>query len=88
METEENKISIVHVAHWLTTSTKNNKHFYIKPVDLRVIYTLIVWEYIKNNDSEIKEDTDIKIPEKDLIKMVQLYYSSKYHKLFKNTIGL
>jgi len=86
---EDNKISIVHVAHWLTTSTKNNRHFYIKPIDLRIIYTLVLWEYIKNNNTEeITQDTDIKISEKDLIKMVQLYYSNKYHKLFKNTIGL
>lgn len=81
---EQNKINIIQLASWLTAATANNKSFLLKPSDLKLLYTLVLWEAVKNSGvTTITNDEQIAIPEHELVKMVQLIFNKDYYTFFR-----
>jgi len=85
------KVNILQLAQWLTGATCKNKGFLLKPKDLGIIYLLFLWEYLskhhtdkKVTDSvpEINDDSEISIPEQDLVNIVQTFYQKAYYPYF------
>lgn len=91
--TNTRNISILQLASWLAKSTSNNKSFLLKPNDLRILYMFVLWDYISkrhtcNIDIDIDEmpiidnDSQITIPEDELVRMVKLLFHNTYYPYF------
>ncbi len=84
-------INIRELAAWLTTATSNNKAFLLKPNDLRLLYTLMLWEYLSKHHNKAKaptDDSDIAIPEEDLVKMIKLVFNDALYPCFHHVINM
>lgn len=95
--TEPRKINIVQLAPWLVAATSKNKNFLLKPKDLQILYTLVLWQYISKhrNGGEplstpeaIENDTEIAIPEDELVRMVQVFYHNTYYPYFNRVSNM
>lgn len=92
---EDQKITILQLARWLVNSIDNTK-FLLKPEDLRVLYIITLWEYIKNyhfkgdfaNTSAIETDREVALTQKELMQIVTLFYDKNYYPNFMNTLHI
>lgn len=82
-------IKLTDIATWLTQATAGNDGFMLKPNDLRHIYQLILWNYldrqVTNPDGDVPDiqgDGQITIDEKDLVRLVKIYYHNSYYPYF------
>lgn len=94
---EDHEISILQFSRWLSLATSGHKNFLTKPTDLQILYLLFLWEYISsnvgdnfkyNNVPDITKDKQIKVSEKKLVHMVQLFFHSKYYPLFNRIYNM
>jgi len=85
MTEEVRNIKITQIASWLANATTTKK-FLLKPNDLRMLYLLVLWDYIskRNADAQITQDHQITIPEPDLVRMVRLVFHECHYPLFCN----
>ena len=90
-------INIVQLAPWLAGATANNNGFLLKPNDLRMLYLLVLWDYISNHHNvnnptgkvpPIENDEQITIPEADLVRMVQLIFHEDYYPCFNRVYNM
>ena len=91
MTDPEVKINIHQLAPWITAATSKTKNFLLKPGDLRMLYLLVVWEYISHHHDpkkEITDDSQIAIPEKDLVRLVKLVFNSTFYPYFYKTFTM
>ena len=81
----EKLVNINQIAPWLISATNNNKNFLLKHGDLRILYLLVLWDYVskQKNIVKISKDEQITIRESDLVKMVQLIFDNSYYPYFE-----
>ncbi len=85
MEQATKKVNITQLAQWLVTATSKTGGFLLKPKDLRMLYLLLLWEYISRhnpNKRKIIKDEQISIPEGELIRMIKLFYDNTHYLYF------
>jgi len=92
------KINMLQLSSWISKATCSNKGFLLKPNDLRILYMLVLWEYVsKNNSTEkieitdlmnIECDSQIEIPEDELVKLVKLLFHHKYYAYFNKIFNM
>jgi len=81
-------IGIQQIAHFLSAATANNKSFIIRPTDLRNLYNLVLWEHVSTNPANVGALTPLEnlslvsIEEKELVRIINLYFSNEYYKYF------
>lgn len=83
-------ISLLEFNRWFMSATTKSPAFLVKPKDLHTIYTLILWECLSSREDTgpIESDGDIKIPEKNLIRIVETVLNKNYNPLFKQIADL
>ena len=85
MDSSKN-INLTQLAEWLASATRNNADFLIKPADLRLLYTLVLWEYISTKDRTLKitKNSQIEIPEEELVRLIKLVFTPEHYQYFTN----
>ena len=92
METPQPKmINLTQVMEWVSAATRNNKDFLMKPRDLRLLYTLVMWEYITNHHRDpaaepikVEKNDQVVITETKLEQLVKLLFSKQYYPCFSS----
>ena len=93
---EPRSINITQLATWLAQATSGNQGFLLKPNDLKMLYTFVLWNYISSQNPaevdgevpEITNDADIQIPEVELVRMVKLFFNSTYYPYFNRVFNM
>lgn len=83
---EDRNINVLQVAGWFIAATANNKNFLVKPRDLRILYMLVLWDFISRREKveKLEKDSDIVIPESRLRKMAELVFGEAYYANFNH----
>lgn len=85
----EKKINIIKLVPWLTNAISNKGQFLLKPNDLKMLYMIVLWEYIsKYKNGVITNDEQIAIPEKNLIKIIELFYNDSNYQYFNKVYSM
>jgi hypothetical protein len=87
---ENKKVNILQLASWIVKATSNNKDFILKPNDLKMLYILMLWEYLSkyHNGRKLTCDEQIYLPETDVIKIIQLFYNSENVAYFNHVFNM
>ena len=86
-------VNILQLVPWLVGATAQSKGFLLKPTDVKILYTLFLWEYMnkyhfpgkiddKTEIPEIADDSKIALPEAELLRLVQLYFNKSCYQYF------
>ena len=90
-------ININQLTQWLVAATSGQQTFLLKPMDLRILYILVLWEFLSRhhcpgdaieNFPGITSDKQISISEPELMKMVKLLYNPAYYPYFNRVFNM
>lgn len=89
-------VNILQLAQWLSIATASNGKFLLKPSDLRLLYVLVLWEYLSNHHPRgdsgeipvIEEDSNISIPEDELVNIVKLVFNGNVYPCFNRIYNM
>ena len=97
IQTPPRNINIPQLAAWLAVATASNKGFLLKPTDLRILYMIILWDYLSKRHHQgdlsgeipaIANDEQISIPEDELVRMVKLIFHTTFYPYFHRVYNM
>jgi hypothetical protein len=86
----DKKVNILQLSSWIIKATENNKEFILKPNDLKMLYIIMLWEYLSKhyNGRKLTSDDQILLPEVDVIRLVKLFYNIDNNVYFNHVFNM